>query len=524
MHTNRRLFIKQLGFGAAGLTLISIIPSSGGIVRNNKHSLPRSLPEQQGVSSAGILEFLNDVEKNKIGFHSIMIICHGHVIAEGWWSPYAPQFKHTLYSLSKSFTSTAVGFAVAEGHLTVNDPVTSFFPDDVPDPISDNLAAMKVKDLLTMSTGQAKEPARDSKDVSWVKTFLAAPVEYTPGSRFHYNSMATYMCSAIVQKLTGQPIIEYLKPRLFDPLGIEGMDWESSPQGINVGGWGLRVKTEDIAKFGLLYLQKGMWQGKQILPAAWVEEATSKQVESNPSSAEYTADNDWAQGYGYQFWRCSPGGYRGDGAFGQFCIVNPDLDMVIAATSESFNMGASMKSMWNYLLPAVKSTTIASSNAEQKQVAERLKNLTLGFPQANSTSPLVQKITGKKFAIDANELKVKSISFSFAKDSCTLNVSADSGEHRIVCGINKWKKNEKASAVFQLPARVYVSTSETAGVAWTDDNTLVVTERFTETAHGDQLTCTFEDDSVSIKFLNSVAQGNPNNPDKRPELKGKLIT
>ena len=242
--------------------------------------LPRSTPEAQGVSSAGILAFLDAVQHSKHELHSFMLVRHGRVVAEGWWSPYGPEFNHTLYSLSKSFTSTAVGFAVAEGKLRVDDRVVSFFPNDLPEHVSDNLAALRVKDLLTMSVGNAKEPTLAMvEQENWVKAFLAWPIANPPGTQFLYNSAATYMLSAIVQQVTGQKILDYLQPRLFEPLGIQGATWETCPRGINVGGWGLSIQTEGLAKFGQLYLQKGVWQGRQLLPAQWVEEATTFKIQ-----------------------------------------------------------------------------------------------------------------------------------------------------------------------------------------------------------------------------------------------------
>ncbi len=277
-------------------------------------SLPRSTPESQGIASQAILQFIDKADREADSLHSFMLVRHGHVVAEGWWTPYDAKSKHELYSLSKSFTSTAVGLAVAEGKLSVEDRVVSFFPDDVPSDASENLKAMRVRDLLTMSTGHTSE-ARLGPNAIWTKAFLAQPVVHTPGEHFMYNTPATYMLSAIVQKQTGQTVLDYLKPRLFEPLGIEEPTWGNSPQGVSLGGYGLNVRTEDIAKFGQLYLQKGMWNGKQLIPAEWIEAATSRQV-SNGQDAK----SDWAQGYGYQFWRCRGGHYRGDGAFGQYCV------------------------------------------------------------------------------------------------------------------------------------------------------------------------------------------------------------
>ena len=229
-------------------------------------SLPRSIPEKEEVSSQGIIDFVNAVSKSKNELHSLIFVRHGKVIAEGWWNPYKPELHHTLYSLSKSFTATAVGFAITEKKMSVNDKVDTFFPDEIPDSVSNFLAGMTVKDLLSMSAGMDPDPTFKivANDSNWVKSFLKVPVVHKPGTKFLYNTLATYILSAMVQQATGEKVIDYLKPRLFEPLAIEGMDWEVDPHGINCGGWGLRLKTEDMAKFGLLFLQKGKWNGKQL--------------------------------------------------------------------------------------------------------------------------------------------------------------------------------------------------------------------------------------------------------------------
>jgi CubicO group peptidase (beta-lactamase class C family) len=278
--------------------------------------------------------------------HSFMLVRHGHVVAEAWWEPESAEKQHILWSLSKSFTSTAVGLAVAEGELSVDDLVLKFFPEDAPENPSANLKQMRIRDLLTMSTGHQDEVRLDDK-TPWVKAFLAHPVPHKPGTHFRYNTPATYMLSAIVQKVTGETVLEYLKPRLFEPLGIDKPQWDASPQDISIGGYGLFIRTEDIAKFGQLYLQKGKWNGKQLLPAEWVKQASSKQV-SNGSDPQ----GDWDQGYGFQFWRCRHGAFRGDGKDGQFCIVLPEQDAVVAITANTSDMQAELNIVWDKLLPA----------------------------------------------------------------------------------------------------------------------------------------------------------------------------
>ena len=208
-------------------------------MQSNPRRLPRSAPESQGISTAAIAAFLDAVERSGAGLHSLMLVRHGHVVAEGWWAPYAPDLPHMLFSLSKSFTSTALGLAVAEGRLTVDDAVVDFFPGILPPTVSDNLAAMRVRHLLSMSTGHdidVTPVVRNATDDDWARAFLAQPVQHRPGTHFAYNSAATYMLSAIVQQLTGQTLLEYLGPRLLAPLGITGATWQNCPRGITIGG------------------------------------------------------------------------------------------------------------------------------------------------------------------------------------------------------------------------------------------------------------------------------------------------
>jgi CubicO group peptidase (beta-lactamase class C family) len=331
--------------------------------------LPRSTPEAQGVSSATVLAFVEAADKQVDTMHSFMLVRHGHVVAEGWWKPEAADKPHVMHSLSKSFTSTAVGLAVAEGKLSIDDPVLKFFPEDAPAEPSASLKAMRVRDLLTMSTGHEKNAAFTDKE-PWVKSFLAQPVPFKPGTHFLYNTPATHMLSAIVGKVTGQTVLDYLKPRLFEPLGIENPKWGSSPQGNTEGGWGLEVCTEDIAKFGQLYLQKGQWNGKQLITPEWIAQATSKQV-SNGSDPE----KDWDQGYGFQFWRCRHGAFRGDGAHGQFCVVLPELDAVIAITANTRDMQAELNVVWDKLLPAFQDKPLPTDAAAEAKLKEKLANL-----------------------------------------------------------------------------------------------------------------------------------------------------
>ena len=484
------------------------------------------------MSSAGILAFLEAAARPPHEMHSFMLVRHGRVVAEGWWSPYAPEFNHTLYSMSKSFTSTAVGLAVAEGRLTVNDRVVSFFPEDLPATVSDNLAALRVKDLLTMSVGNEKEPTSDMvKEENWVKTFLAAPITHRPGSTFMYNSGATYMCSAIVQKITGQKLIDYVRPRLFEPLGVEGMTWETCPRGSNVGGWGLSVPTEALAKFGQLYRQMGVWHGRPLLPAAWVEEATTFKIQQ-PAPAKPNRPNernDWLQGYGYQFWRSAHNAYRGDGAFGQYTIVMPDPDAVLAITSESANMQGQLDLVWEHLLPALKDTPLPPDRPSGARLEQTLSSLALPLPEGRSTSPAVARISGRTFELEPNELGLQTASFVFRDGACLFTLKDAQGEFPIACGNAGWRRGE--TALPGTPPRLISGGAPPSGTksklaassAWKDENTFEMMWRYYETPHHDTVTCRFDGDTVQIAFMNSIAAMSATPRDKRPLLQGQAV-
>src|ERR1700760_2423776 len=370
---NRRVFLKDAGILTIGMGLFPSLLSYSFGTNIKTFTLPRSTPEMQGVSSAGISKFLDAIKDSKQEFHSLMILRHGYVIAEAWWAPYSSEHRQRLYSLSKSFTGTAIGFGVSEGLLTVDDPIIKFFPDLLPAEVSDNLAALKVRHLLSMSVGHGKDSIllleASPAGVPWEKTFLSLPVVFKPGSQFMYNSGASFMLSAVIKKVTGQTAHEYLKPRLYKPLNISNTTWGENWEGINMGASHLRMPTEDIAKFGQLYLQKGMWNGKRVVSEEWVAAASAKQIENGKN------DSSWGYGYGYQFWLNPPGGFRADGAFGQYSMVFPELDAVVAITSESIETKKTMQIVWDVLLPEMKTDALPADQSAHQLLQEQLKAL-----------------------------------------------------------------------------------------------------------------------------------------------------
>ena len=500
-----------------GLLLIALFCLAGSIESSGQinYQLPRSTPESQGVSSRLVTDFLNAIDTGSVEFHSFMFIRHGKVVAEGWWSPYGKGYKHIMYSASKTFTATAVGLAISEKKLRLTDKVISFFPASVPDTLSQYMKDMTVRDLLMMSTGQDVEPRRGQND-DWIRSFLLKAPTDKPGTVFRYNNTATFMLSSIVQQVTGETVFDYLHPRIFKPLGISGIDWDLNPQGINLGMIGLRLKTEDMAKFGQLLLQKGKWEGKQLIPKEWIAEATSYKIKSQGGNEKIPAEiNDWFQGYCYQMWRGRHNTVRLDGMAGQFVILMPDQDAVVILTANAQNTQKELDLVWNYLLPSIKSNNPLPEDQEAlTQLRKKEESLLIApFSVKPATSSTATRISGKTIEFQQNTVGIKSIKFDFKNGFCEILMKKESDTYNFKAGLNSWQYSETPLSSMLSAQRATQSKSRDAnyyiiqplikaatGYSWTDNNTLELTSRFVEE--------TISNEGIVFKF--SEADGNLN--------------
>jgi len=485
-------------------------------------SLPRSAPTDQGVDPAAVISFLDALdERPDIEMHSLMVVRHGRVVAEGWWAPYSADRPQLLYSLSKSFTSTAAAFAQAEGLLKLDDTVISHFPEfaaDITDPRS---RAMKVRHVASMAAGHTQEMldealARDPEEP--VRGFLLAPPDRDPGTVFAYSQPCTYTLASIVQRNAGMSLTRYLRPRLFDPLGIGNVGWNTFPPGREQGFSGLHARTEDIAKLGLLYLQQGRWEGTQLIPQEWVTEATSVQVGNSENDSP-----DWQQGYGFQFWM-SRHGYRGDGAFGQFCVVLPEQDAVIVTTAYTLDMQAMLDSMWAHLLPGLGTgapgTAAPSSDSAHDQLSDRLARLELpacpGAPAPADWGPW----TSGPFAVTAGTADtqpqplltpptqsfVTSIEVAPRADGFQISLIEPANALTFPVGSGGWSVSEHADRHGET-----IPVAATGG--WLDGQTLRAEVIFLETPHRMDITC-----SLSGRTAEAVWRHPPITPTNLQQL------
>jgi CubicO group peptidase (beta-lactamase class C family) len=473
--------------------------------------LQRSLPEKEGMRTEGILRFLEEVQAQRIDLHSLMILRHGKVVAEGWRYPYSSGHRHIMHSVSKTFTSAAIGFAVDEKLLTADDRVISFFPDKLPPGVSPFLEELTVRHLLTMSVGQDPAPSFALTDGDWVKLFLATPIVHRPGTVFLYNSYASHVLSAIIGKVTGQTVFEYLRPRLFEPLEMKDVRWETDASGNSMGGWGMRIRTEDMAKFGQLYLQQGRWKGRQLLSEAWIKEATSVQIYQRDSlTVEEELHDNWAQGYGYQIWRCINNAYRADGANGQFIIVMPGEDAVVVITENTGNTQEVLRLVFKHLQPAMTNSIYAMKDEDREALQSLLSDLSVPDPFRTAEGVELPGDTVRSYAMEANGLQIQSATFTFGREGdCRLTLDIAGTSHTLPFGPDTWRYGEtaKESPYFLSPRRnpAGLAPFPTAGYgSWASENELRLRLLFTEDYQEETYVCRFDGDRLEMTVDNSA--------------------
>jgi len=439
--------------------------------------LPRATPESQGVDPAAIERLVRAADEEGLGMHSLMVVRHGRVVAEGWWHPYTAERRHIMFSVSKSFTATAIGMAIAEGRLDLDEPILAFFPSYATPEVVRNTAGLTLRHVLSMATGHVTdtmEIMRALPQEDWVKIFLEVPIADRPGSRFLYNSGASFILSAIIAERTGQILRDYLTPRLFEPLGIETPPWQANARGINLGASGLRLTTEDLAKFGQLYLQCGIWAGQRLLSEDWVEQATSAHVSTGTD-----ADSDWSQGYGFQFWRSRHDSYRADGAYGQFSLVVPDRDLVVAVTAGTSLNTRIPPAIWRELLPGVLDGTVSENPGVRASAVTSLRRLAIPAPAGAADDPVVAgTVGGRSIALTPNTFGVSSLSLEFAEDAVTVHFEGEPwGSERTRAGREQWLPGQTALWPYEEMDGALTANRAT----WVDDVTLEIHEQCVET-------------------------------------------
>ena len=464
--------------------------------------LPRKTPESAGVSSQVVLDFLNETASAGQELHGFMLSRRGAVVAEGWWWPYASGRRHMCHSLTKSVTVTAVGLALEEGLFGIDDKVVSFFPDRTPINASEHLRSMSVRNLLTMQTGHARSTSGSlwrPITTSWIDEFFKIPVVVAPGTTYKYTSAASYMLSAIVTSTSGLPVAEYLGPRIFQPLGIVNFEWELSPDNVNPGGNGLSWTTADSLKLGMLHAQRGVWNGRRLLPQWWVDEATRYHTAlPGYSISEQTGPD---AGYGFQWWIGPGSSYFALGLFMQLVVVFPAHDAALAIFAASYESGpkALYPHIWRHFPAAFSSSTISVSAATEA-LSKRTSALRLLAPLIPTSAPAVGAvISGRAFVLAPNgsEHSTQSVLFDIGPASVRYQLTDKQGiTHAIDAGFSEWLEQNTTMPGGPLH-HMYEAAPDApwavvAGARWVDEVTLEMTWVFVQTAFRDTVTCHFQ--------------------------------
>ena len=466
-------------------------------------ALERTTPEMQGVPSRAVEALFDSLTSMPdVDIHSVMVLRHGKVIGEIYPQPFAPQYRHTVYSVSKTFTAAAVGIAISENRLRLTDRVAAFFPELLPDSISLRLAQITVDDLLTMRSGIIPDRELRNHATEWRRAFLAKPIKGEPGSSFNYDSLNSYMLSAIVQRVTGMTSFDYLNSHVLVPMGITDIAWEQSPEGISTGGWGVYASSESLAMFGQLLLQRGSWNGQQLIPAEWVDQMMTLHVPE--------------QGYGYHMWQCENGtGWRADGAFGQYIMVFPDQDMVVVVTECANGDHRRERAMvWNTLFPHIAEGELPPSDDCQR-LLKRQSQYVLPYPEGRKSG--LARLLPVTVSLEANRMGFKLLTISRNADGTIMLRATDSSGKVTTarCGYRKWGiNNNSAYPPYNVKAIGRFSNIDrnfaVAGAyAWPDSRCLRLTLHYVNWVTRVQLEVRFvDDDNVKVTISQST-EGKP---------------
>ena len=440
---------------------------------NNKDAglLIKASPESQGVSSEAIISFMDELERGGMNMHSFMLIKNGKVLAECYWPYFNAEKNHRMYSVSKSFTSVAIGMMIDEGRISLDDKVADFFPEYLPDNPNPYILQATVRHLLMMSTFN-ESTSYNQYDLDWVATFFQDSREkHEPGTLFKYDTAATVVLCAIIEKLTGKPIIKYMQP-VFDEIGISKDIWcIKSPDDRSWTGSGIMCTTSDLARLALLCMNKGEWNGKQLISREYMEAATSLQIDNGTRNG-----TELSFGYGYQFWCLRDGGFACNGMGSQLALCLPDKNLILITTADN----QAIPNSTNFIIEAffrlaakTEKTALPENTNAQKILNEKISAVRSPLPSGATTTTNAALYSGKRYTMKDNSMEIKWMSVDITSKKCTLNYENNTGEHSIILGMGEY--------TFQkFPEKYYgaqIGTEDTnydsvAAGAWQDENTL----------------------------------------------------
>ncbi len=466
-------------------------------------------PEEAGIPSQAVTEFLDRLQKKRLCLHGLLLWRNGKVVAEGYAKPFHKDRKHRMYSISKTFVSAAIGLLVDEGLLRLDDRVIDYFPGDRPLEVHPFISMATVHDLLCMAT-PFDYNTYSFTDPDWVKTFFYAKATHAPGTVFSYNTSATVVLNALVEKLTGQLFLDYMRPKLLDPIGFSKDAWcVQRPEGGSWGGSGVLCTLRDLAKFALVFLHGGKWEGRQLISEDYVKRATSCQV---PTEHAVSLETE-SYGYGYQIWRTANNGFAFHGMGGQIALCLPEQDLLLCTYGDLQGFGHShdvITAFWDTVYKSLSDEPLPENKPEQEKLAAKLASLSLPLPlgdMGKPTSALIPTISGRKYIMEDNPMGITQMCFEFAGDLGRFCYTNKSGDHTLEFGLGhfvsgKFPEPGYAGRKINVPGDLY--NYDAAGM-WFSDDTLLLTVYITDDYLGNLRTqFTFRDNGVSVYMRRSA--------------------
>lgn len=424
-------------------------------------------PEQAGIPSSAVLRFIDRLEKKRLCMHSFILIRHGKIAAEGYWKPFCAERKHRMYSVTKSFTSLAIGLMIGEGRLSLQDRIVNFFPEKLPaEGVHLYIEKMTIRDLLMMASAHEKTTYKQVQDDDWVRTFFTVAPSHLPGQIFSYDTSASLVLAAIVEKLSGVSLLDYMRPRLLTPIGFSGEAYAlKTPLGNTHAGSGLVCTSRDLAKVALVCLNNGRFEDLQLIPETYLKEAVSRQIDTSTAAA--LADSQ--QGYGYQFWRCQHNGYAMFGMGGQLAICLPDQDLVIVTTADvqpnPDGQQAIFDAIWEELYPALADGPLQEDSEAYGALVDKISQLSILLPEGGLTSEISGTVNGRTYRLAENKMKLTAVRFHFEGNQGVFAFEKNGSWHQVKFGVGA------AGAPQLFPETHYESIS---AAAWTAEKTLLL--------------------------------------------------
>lgn len=472
----------------------------------------RVSPESVGIPSSAVWEMVDALEK-VTEMHGLMVMRHGKVCAEGWWSPYGPGVRHGLQSLTKTYTATAVGIAYTEGKLRFNERLVDLFPEYLPLNVSENLKKLTIYDLLIMSTGMETEKLGGP---DWIRQFFSTTVAHEPGTTYYYNTAGSCILGEVVRVKTGMSLHEYLCEKLFCKLGIDedNIAWLRCQDGHELGGGGMLATTEDNLRLMELYLNGGVWESERLLAEDFVQMATTKQIDTYNAMTNGPLATDHLLGYGFQMWICQPeGAFRSDGAFGQYGIVFPKQDMIVmlneSGAQDDNGTQRPLDMIYNTLLKALSDESLPENPEAWTWLRHRLRHLAIERPEFHPDSPMAGRLSGKWFKVQSGSVfltpdrisaitgkdqksDITAFKFDFGVNECTMTYFCSDEQKTLAVAMDGTRRLNELFSLETAFHKCYAS------AYWAESNQLRLVCRWIESAYEHRLTFLFHGTGAEI--------------------------